>query len=89
LLQCCIRAGIAPRHLQVERDKTIPGIAHEQDDFRSSKFSLWNQVFAAQAVPPIAFRPVLKTIVREYYPGKSWLIVPPRLQGKLKTVTLA
>jgi hypothetical protein len=32
---------------------------------------------------------VLKTIVGEYYPGKSRMIVLPGLESELKAVTLA
>jgi hypothetical protein len=32
---------------------------------------------------------MLKTIVREYYPGKSRMIVPPGLEGELEAMTLA
>jgi hypothetical protein len=32
---------------------------------------------------------MLKTIVREYYPGKSGTIVPPGLEGELEAMTLA
>jgi hypothetical protein len=32
---------------------------------------------------------MLKTIVGEYYPRKPRMIVPPGLQGELKTMTLA
>ncbi|HET6888540.1 MAG TPA: hypothetical protein VFH87_11535, partial [Candidatus Udaeobacter sp.] len=68
---------------------TIPGIPHEQDNLRSSKLSSRNEIFAAHAVPAIALRPVLKTIVGEYYPGKSRTIVPPGLQCEIKAVTFA
>jgi hypothetical protein len=32
---------------------------------------------------------MLKTIVGEYYAGKSRMIVPPGLEGELKSMTLA
>src|ERR1044071_6356650 len=89
LLQRCIGAGITPCHLQIKGNETVARIPHQQDYLCSSKFSSRNEIFAAQAIPAIAFGSVLKTIVGEYHPGKIWMIVPPGLQSELQTVTLA
>ena len=80
---------IAPRYLQIQRDKTIARVSREQNDRCPAKLPSRHQIFAAQPVPEIAFGPVLEQIVRKYQPRNTRLAVTFRAQSKLKAEALA
>ena len=80
---------IAPRYLQIQRDKTIAWVSREQNDRCPAKLPSRHQIFAAQPVPEIAFGPVLEQIVRKYQPRNTRLAVTFRAQSKLKAEALA
>src|SRR5258705_6904285 len=75
----CVR--IAPRQLQIKRDKTITRISGQQDDLRPVKLASRDEIFAANSVPPIAFGAMLKQIMRKDNPRKTGQIVSSRSQS--------
>src|SRR5207249_10099282 len=80
---------IATRYLDKERNKTVPGMAHEQNDFSASKLLFWDQVFSADSVPKVAFGPVFETIMGKDEPGNTGLAVTFRLEGEFAAITFA
>src|ERR1700730_334084 len=59
------RFGCAMDHLHVKRDKSVAGIAHQQDDSGPSKFSRGHEILPTNPVPQSAFHPLLGEVVRK------------------------
>jgi len=89
LLQLFRRFARPPRKLDIMRDKGVPWIARQQNDFCAPSFAGRNKIFPAQIIPAIGFRPLFEAVVLINDPRNARVAVLFGIERERMPVALA